>query len=148
MDSDPFFLDILEQLANPKQLLLEFISKVNFPIDNQSTVQVNVQPPPKKVSKYESAMEKSTSQVNVTNLESQISKFVSVTTNQTGEASWAVNKKDMPTLYAIWEHLKSISPSNASVERLFSKAKLIESDLRANILPENLECFLLARNFG
>ena len=51
--------------------------------------------------------------------------FMEFKSLQFGNSFWATNGKMFPSLFKVYQKLKNISPSNASVERPFSKAKLI-----------------------
>ena len=62
------------------------------------------------------------------------------------EQFWKENSSNYPRLFKVFCSLKSITPSNAAIERLFLAAKLLESDLRSKMSPESLEMFLIGRN--
>ena len=71
--------------------------------------------------------------------------FMEFKSLQFGNSFWDTNRKMFPSLFKVYQKLKSISPSNASVERLFSKAKLILNEKRQRF--EEIESFLMGSNF-
>lgn len=55
----------------------------------------------------------------------ELKKFSRITSDLTGDEFWAVHESQFPKLFKIYSWLKIIQPSSASIERLFSKAKMI-----------------------
>lgn len=151
MSDDQFFKDLICKIQDPSHLLIEFAAQIGIKINCHSSEPVVIEqttnPPSSKVSKYEAALMRSNQSAPASNtLVEEINKFTNCSSSLVGEEFWNSEKNNFKILYKIWCHVSSISPSNAAIERLFSKAKLIESDLRSLILPENLECYLLSRN--
>lgn len=76
--------------------------------------------------------------------------FINVSSSLTGTEFWSAHKLEFPNLFRIYTKLRCIQPTSASVERLFSTAKLVFDDLAANmdvdtlfynlILKKNFEC--------
>lgn len=100
-----------------------------------------------KISKYEQVLFKKSVQPTL-DFDLQVAKFMTASASSVDpEEFWMVQKNNFGLLFQMWQRLATITPSNASVERLFSLAKLIENDLRSRILPENLENFIISRNF-
>ena len=52
--------------------------------------------------------------------------FIEFKSLQFGNSFWAKNRKTFLSLFKIYQKLKSLSPSNSSVERLFSKPNYFE----------------------
>lgn len=68
----------------------------------------------------------------------ELQKFLFSTSDLMSREFWEAYKKDLPGLYAIYNLCCAIQPTNASVERLFSLAKLIYDDLAGNMDPETI----------
>lgn len=64
-------------------------------------------------------------------------------TSLTGVSFWKQFGGKMPLLNRIYRHVKSIMPSNASIERMFSDSTLLLSDLRQSMMEATLEAHLL-----
>lgn len=64
--------------------------------------------------------------------------FLNVSSTLTGEDFWNSHENEFPNLFKIYSKLKSIQSTSASVERLFSLAKLVYDDLAANIDVETI----------
>lgn len=73
---------------------------------------------------------------------SELQKFLASTSDLVSSEFWEAYKKDLPNLYEIYNLCLSIQPTNASVERLFSLAKLIYDDLAGRMDPETIFCQL------
>lgn len=81
-------------------------------------------------------------------LHPELDKFINSTSSKRGSEFWESNKSDMPQLFKIFSKLRSIQPTSASVERLFSQAKLVYNDLSAKMDPETIFYNLLfSKNF-
>ena len=61
----------------------------------------------------------------------------------TGVSFWKQFGGKMTLLQRIYMHIKSIMPSNTSIERMFSESSLVLSDLRQNMLDGTLESHLM-----
>lgn len=121
-----------------------FVPKCNVPAEPSSA----------KMSKYELAMDSLPSETNIgravneIDLEAQLCSELEIFANSNsqniGDSFWLENKNKLPILFAIYQQLKSVSPSNAGIERLFSKAKLVFSDQRQKFAM--IESFLFGSN--
>ena len=101
--------------------------------------------PSQKLSKYQAAMQ-ATSDPQFDNCEQdEMYSFIEFKSLQFGNSFWARNRKMFPSFFKVYQKLKSISPSNASFERRFSKAKLILNEKRQRF--EEIESFLMVSNF-
>ena len=93
---------------------------------------------------YNSPCDTNGTQLVEEQLESELELFENSTSFLIGDSFWLEHRSKMPILFAIYSQLKSISPSNAAIERLFSKAKLVFSDQRQRF--EQIEAFLFGSN--
>ena len=74
-------------------------------------------------------------------VDEEISKFMAYRSDKTGLKFWQDNLSEFPNLSKAYKLLCSITPSNSSIERLFSRAKLILNDQRKSL--QNIEAFML-----
>lgn len=65
-----------------------------------------------------------------------------------GSSFWKNNYTQHPELFQIWNKLSSIQPTSASIERLFSSAKLVYDDLSARMDPETIFSKLVSKNYN
>ena len=63
----------------------------------------------------------------------ELKKFQKYKSDLKGDEFWKVNMIQFPKLYKIYSWLKVIQSSSASIERLFSKAKLIFNEKAGNM---------------
>ena len=78
----------------------------------------------------------------------ELDMFASSNSKLTGQKFWDANQQDMPNLYRIQKQTGAMQLTSASIERLFSQAKLVYNDLAAQMDPETLFFNLLnSKNF-
>ena len=77
---------------------------------------------------------------------SELNKFINFTTDMTGDKFWRNYNSGFPNLFPLFKQLKSIQVTSASIERIFSKAKLIYNDLAGNLDVDMIYYNLLMKN--
>ena len=69
---------------------------------------------------------------------SELRRFLNLTGNSIGFEFWKVFGGEFPKLFEIFKKLRTIQPTSASVERLFSRAKLMYGDLSGKMDVETI----------
>lgn len=65
--------------------------------------------------------------------ENELTKFLKNSSNDIGFEFWANHGHEYPVLFKLFKCLATIQPTSCSVERLFSKAKLVFSDIKGRM---------------
>ena len=120
-------------------------------LDKNSNKVIEVQVNKVKKSKYEMVMNSVAEQNDISEhtneipiellLEREIELFQATKSTKIVDSFWLEHQYKMPILFSIYKQLKSVSPTNAVIERLFSKAKLVFSDMRQSF--DFIEPFLM-----
>lgn len=72
------------------------------------------------------------------NYHPELSKFLSSNSELVGVEFWKSHQRDYPSLFLIYCQLKSIQATSASIERVFSFAKLVFDDLSSKMDEETI----------
>ena len=145
LNDNTFFKNVDEIISEKSKFILEdlncqFNTNSNEP-DIQATSLI-------KKSKFEELMlldsVNESSQQPLSKLQSELLIFHNLNDAKSHEF-WIKHGQQIPHLDACYKHLKSVSPTNCAIERMFSQSNMTLNDLRHKLSIETIENILFLK---